>query len=70
MTKVEHAEHSLYEQLLDFCSEPYFVGVGKNLSNEIVLIVYLGTETNCPPPLPTDWEGFRVVVKDLRSMIS
>jgi len=69
MTKVQHAESSLYAQLLGHFSETYFVGVGKNLSNEIVLIVYMNPETTNPPPLPADWEGFRVVVKDLRSLV-
>ena len=69
MTKVEHAEHSLYHHLKKF-REVYFVGVGKHLSNEIVLIVYLKMENGSVPALPEDWEGFRVVVKDLSSIIS
>jgi len=70
MTKVEHAEQTLYMELQDFFPDAYFVGVGKSLTNEIVLIVYLDTSCGDFPSLPGDWEGFRVVVKDLSSMIS
>lgn len=70
MTKVEYAEQTLYEQLLGFCPEVFFVGVGKHLSNEIVLIVYLNTSSEILPPIPEDWEGFRVVTKDASSMLS
>lgn len=70
MTKVEHAEQTLYSELLRRCPGVYFVGVGKHLSNEIVLIVYLDSSAKNIPSLPKDWEGFRVVVKDVESILS
>ena len=68
MTKVEYAEQTLYDSLLDAIHGIYFVGVGKQISNEIVLVVYLETESE--PVLPAEWEGFRVVTKSLYAMIS
>ena len=71
MTKVEYAEQTLYRELSDICPETFFVGVGKRISNEIVLIIYIDTgDTDVLSCLPDNWEGFRIIVKNLDSLIS
>lgn len=69
MTKVQQAEHTLYGGISDVYPDVFFVGIGKQLSNEIVLIVYMDDATKLPV-LPESWEGFRVVRRSLESLIS
>jgi hypothetical protein len=70
MTRVEHAERTLYLDFASLYPEPFFVGVGKELDNEIVLVMYIDMNDETAPYIPDDWEGFRVVVKELNSLIS
>lgn len=75
MTKVEQAETTLYTNLIDGFSGVVFVGIGKEVSSEIVLVVYIDKDacvngnSNDVPVIPSDWYGFRVVVNDLTSLI-
>jgi len=69
MTKVELAEKTLYDLILPTYHKTFFVGIGKHPSNEMVLVVYLDVSLlDTRFRLPASWEGFRVVVKDTRSM--
>ena len=65
MNKVEHAEQSLYRNLVTSYPHPIFVGVGKQISNEIVLVIYVDTSSELNFAVPVSWEGFRVVLRDL-----
>lgn len=70
MTKVEQAEHTLYMEVSDMYSGVFFVGVGKELPDKIVLIVYIDMDDETVPYITDSWEGFRVIVKELESLIS
>lgn len=70
MTKVEQAERTLYVEISEMYTGPFFVGVGKQLTNEIVLIVYIGKSDETTLYIPEDWGGFRILIRSLDSLIS
>jgi len=70
MTKVQQAESTLYAEISEIYDGVFFVGVGKQLTNEIVLVVYVNTLDDKAPYVPEDWGGFRTIIKSLDSLIS
>ena len=70
MSKIEFAEQSLYSLMTNFYPKTFFVGVEKAKLNEVVIVVYLNVDDiDGFLSLPATWEGFRVIIKELRTLI-